>query len=305
MEIRAVTHYSVDVTQAYPRLMSNELGTFPDYQHEILLTDDAVSSAKKLRPAPLARCQKVSEEVQNMDDLGIWEATDKSSWVHHMVTFPKPNGDYRITTDLSPLNREKYLLGRHLTLRTDDSSLASLLRSTIRKSAKFTRWVDRLSPFDYIVEYRQAKRLWLPAFINFSPFETSPNRGPVSATAKSHCPSHCFATTPSKQSPRRSPRYCPHEVKTPPVVLVVRSRQGNRELCKALSQLSDKSLAPANVSATSIPLPESPWQKVAIDVTETFLTAPQSSKFLVVIIDYKRKFPEIPMARTVLLGHQL
>ncbi|GFO49294.1 transposon tf2-12 polyprotein [Plakobranchus ocellatus] len=40
-----------------------------------------------------------------MDDLGIWEATDKSSWVHHMVTVPKPNGDYRIATGLSPLNR--------------------------------------------------------------------------------------------------------------------------------------------------------------------------------------------------------
>ncbi|GFO12712.1 integrase core domain protein [Plakobranchus ocellatus] len=54
---------------------------------------------------------------------------------------------------------EKYLLGRHFTLRTDHSSLASLLRSTTdsRKSAKFTRWLDRLSPFDYTVQYRQGK----------------------------------------------------------------------------------------------------------------------------------------------------
>ncbi|GFN96936.1 integrase core domain protein [Plakobranchus ocellatus] len=54
---------------------------------------------------------------------------------------------------------KKYLLGRHFTLRTDHSSLASLLRSTTdsRKSAKFTRWLDRLSPFDYTVEYRQGK----------------------------------------------------------------------------------------------------------------------------------------------------
>ncbi|GFN79794.1 retrovirus-related pol polyprotein from transposon 17.6 [Plakobranchus ocellatus] len=54
---------------------------------------------------------------------------------------------------------EKYLLGRNFILRTDHSSLASLLRSTIdsRKSAKFTRWLDRLSPFDYKVKYRQGK----------------------------------------------------------------------------------------------------------------------------------------------------
>ncbi|GFO12711.1 retrovirus-related pol polyprotein from transposon 17.6 [Plakobranchus ocellatus] len=108
MEIRAVTHDSVDIAQEYPRLLSNELGTFPDYQHEILLTDDAVPSAKKLRPVPLARRQKVSEEIQNMDDLGIWEATDKSSWVHHMVTVPIPIGLItsqqvcRQTTAISP-----------------------------------------------------------------------------------------------------------------------------------------------------------------------------------------------------------
>ncbi|GFO39828.1 hypothetical protein PoB_006633300 [Plakobranchus ocellatus] len=33
------------------------------------------------------------------------------------------------------------------------------------------------------------------------------------ATAKSHRPSHCFATTPIRQSPRMPSRYCPHETK--------------------------------------------------------------------------------------------
>ncbi|GFN92348.1 transposon ty3-i Gag-Pol polyprotein [Plakobranchus ocellatus] len=87
MEIRAVTRNSVDITHEYPRLLSNELGTFPDYQHDILFTDDAVPPAQKLRPVPLARRQKVYEEVQSMDDLGIWDAADKSSSIHHMVTF--------------------------------------------------------------------------------------------------------------------------------------------------------------------------------------------------------------------------
>ncbi|GFO24487.1 transposon tf2-9 polyprotein [Plakobranchus ocellatus] len=59
---------------------------------------------------------------------------------------------------------EKYLLGRHFTLRTDHSSLASLPRSTTdsRKSAKFTRWLDRLSPFDYTVDTGKVRiTLWL------------------------------------------------------------------------------------------------------------------------------------------------
>ncbi|GFO24484.1 transposon tf2-9 polyprotein [Plakobranchus ocellatus] len=122
MEIRAVNHDSVDIAQDYRRLLSNELGTFPDYQHEILLSDDAVPSAKKLRPVPLARRQ-VSEEIQ------IWEAADKSSWVHHMVTFFKPNGDYRITTDLSPLNR--YVVAERFPLPNPNDLFLELRGATV------------------------------------------------------------------------------------------------------------------------------------------------------------------------------
>ncbi|GFN73690.1 transposon tf2-9 polyprotein [Plakobranchus ocellatus] len=142
MEICAVTHDSMDIAHVYPRLLSNELGTFPDYQHEILLTDDAVPSAKKIRPVPLARRQKVSEEIQNMDDLGIWGATDKSSWVHHMVTVPKPNGDYRISTDLSPLNR--YVVPDRFPLPNPNDLFLELRGATV-----FTK-LDRRKAFFHI-----------------------------------------------------------------------------------------------------------------------------------------------------------
>ena len=50
---------------------------------------------------------------------------------------------------------EKFLLGRHFTLRTDHGALLTLLKqhTTTRKSAKFTRWLERLSRFDYDVEH--------------------------------------------------------------------------------------------------------------------------------------------------------
>ena len=55
---------------------------------------------------------------------------------------------------------EKFLLGRSFVLRTDHASLVSLLQSTTdtRKSAKFSRWLERLSEFDYKVEYRQGSQ---------------------------------------------------------------------------------------------------------------------------------------------------
>ena len=50
---------------------------------------------------------------------------------------------------------EKYLLGHSTTLRTDHKALTKILSKTTstRKSQKFERWLERLSRFDYVVEY--------------------------------------------------------------------------------------------------------------------------------------------------------
>ncbi|GFN92350.1 hypothetical protein PoB_001885600 [Plakobranchus ocellatus] len=66
----------------------------------------------------------------------------------------------------------------------------------------------------------RAKRCWLPIFNIFSPFGTSFKQRTSACYGKTHRPSHCFATTPSRQSPPRLSRYCPHEAKTAPIVLV-------------------------------------------------------------------------------------
>ena len=50
---------------------------------------------------------------------------------------------------------EKYLIGRYFTLSTDHRSLRTLLtqHTSSRKSAKFDRWLERLSRFDYNVDH--------------------------------------------------------------------------------------------------------------------------------------------------------
>ncbi|GFO49293.1 integrase core domain protein [Plakobranchus ocellatus] len=265
---------------------------------------------------------------------------------------------------------EKYLLGRHFTLRTDHSSLASLLRSTTdsRNSAKFTRWLDRLSPFDYTVEYRQGKhnlvadalsRLSMRSaqsalhhpthdhvvgalqtdHLSLLDVKSATKRDSTLSTVlhfvssgwpikKSLAPDiqQFFAVRDELQTEdqcllrenrivlptalRRRLLAKAHEGHPGIVGMKRKLRQSywwpgqdkdieNFVKHCAGCQLSDKSLAPANVSPNSIPLPESSWQKVAIDVTGPFLIAPQSSKFLVVLIDYKSKFPEILMASKV------
>jgi hypothetical protein len=58
-------------------------------------------------------------------------------------------------------------------------------------------------------------------------------------------------------------------------------------------QASDKSNSPASVPTTIIPTPSKVWEKLAIDITGPFSTAPKNQQFVVVLIDYFSKYPEI------------
>lgn len=103
-QVHAVINLDLLMSQ-FPQMLSDEINTFPDYQHKMEIDENAHPIAQKLRPVPLARRQGAADEVRVMDSLGIWEPMDKSKWVHNMVTIPKPGGGIRIMTDLSPLNK--------------------------------------------------------------------------------------------------------------------------------------------------------------------------------------------------------
>ena len=57
-------------------------------------------------------------------------------------------------------NWEKFLLGHHFLLEMDHSCLLSLLQQHLstQKSAKFNKWLDCLSHFDYTIEYIKGKQ---------------------------------------------------------------------------------------------------------------------------------------------------
>ena len=104
LKVHSVRDIKSDIAKKFPSLLSEKMGTFPGYEHVIDVTSDASPSAQKLRPLPLSRRENAEKEIKIMEDLDIWEPVDKSSWVHHMVTVMKPDGNIRVTTDLSPLN---------------------------------------------------------------------------------------------------------------------------------------------------------------------------------------------------------
>ncbi len=88
----------------HQKLLQTDMGTYPDYQHEIKLMPDAVPVVMWPQLIPLAQQEKVLKETDVMDKAGIWEPIDRADWVHQLVAVPKPNGDVRLTSDLSPLN---------------------------------------------------------------------------------------------------------------------------------------------------------------------------------------------------------
>ena len=90
----------------FPKLTSDSLGTFPDFEHIVKIPDEVQPKAVKVRPIPLARRAAVTAEIESMVQQDILEPCSKSNWAHAMVTVPKPDGSVRITTDLIPLNAD-------------------------------------------------------------------------------------------------------------------------------------------------------------------------------------------------------
>ena len=136
---------------AFPRLTSEELGTFPGYKHVIRVQSDIVPRAVRLRPIPLARREAAEKEVQKMDEQGVWEETTASEWAHPLVTVPKPDGGVRITTDLTGLN--KYVIPqRHPLPKIKDLFLEL-------KGARFFSKLDLKKGYYHIVLDEQSREL--------------------------------------------------------------------------------------------------------------------------------------------------
>ncbi len=56
----------------------DHLGSYPRFQHQILLKPDTVPVACRLRPVPLTLHEGVETAVHELDHQGIWEPVEKS-----------------------------------------------------------------------------------------------------------------------------------------------------------------------------------------------------------------------------------
>uniref|UniRef100_A0A915JX91 Uncharacterized protein n=1 Tax=Romanomermis culicivorax TaxID=13658 RepID=A0A915JX91_ROMCU len=65
--------YPSDIAGDFPKLMVNDMGKFPDFQHGIMLTDNAIPIARPVRQMQITRCAAVEKEVEQMVIDDIWE----------------------------------------------------------------------------------------------------------------------------------------------------------------------------------------------------------------------------------------
>jgi transposase InsO family protein len=263
---------------------------------------------------------------------------------------------------------EKFLLGRHFTLRTDHRPLTFLLKKHWqgRQSAKFVRWNDRLAQFDFQIEYRPGAENDVADFLSRHPasdeqsFEDDQDNTILirrvaedgisvdiirEATASDRLLQRVikFVETqwPQKvhQKDLKPFFHLRHLLSVEqgcllreerlvlPVHLskrllrlahaghpgIVRMKRKLRETywwpsmnndidhfvrhCQAC-QCSEKSFKPNVVPRMEIPVPDTAWSKVAIDIAGPYFTAPVGRRFIVTIIDYYSKFPEVLLTDT-------
>uniref|UniRef100_A0A915HYM6 RNA-directed DNA polymerase n=1 Tax=Romanomermis culicivorax TaxID=13658 RepID=A0A915HYM6_ROMCU len=60
-------------------------------------------------------------------------------------------------------------------------------------------------------------------------------------------------------------------------------------------QDSAKSNPRLTIPTDPLPLPKAPWEKIAIDITRPFATAPYQNRFAIIIIEYLFSFPEVQL----------
>ena len=99
--INAITQ---SIPEQYPTLFSG-LGTFKR-EYTIKLRPDAKPFCLFTpRNVPLPLREKVKQEIQRMEKLGVISRTEEPTpWCAAMVIVPKPSGSVRICVDLKPLN---------------------------------------------------------------------------------------------------------------------------------------------------------------------------------------------------------
>lgn len=84
------------IKNEFPKLFSDSLGKYADFEHKIILKDGAIPIRHKVRNVPLAYRGKLKEILADLVEKHIIEPIESSPWVSPIVLSLKSNGNLRL-----------------------------------------------------------------------------------------------------------------------------------------------------------------------------------------------------------------
>ena len=106
------------------------LGTIKGFKADIKLQDGAKPVFCKARPVPYALHQKVEEELDRLESLGVVKKVERSDWSSPIVCVPKKDGSIRICGDFK-VSVNQVLLDNPYPLPDTEDIFATLGSRTV------------------------------------------------------------------------------------------------------------------------------------------------------------------------------
>ena len=119
-----------DVLNRHKNVFDKGLGTIKGFKADIKLQDGAKPVFCKARPVPYALRQKVEEELDRLESLGVVKKVERSDWASPIVCVPKKDGSIRICGDFK-VSVNQVLLGNPYPLPDTEDIFATLGSGTV------------------------------------------------------------------------------------------------------------------------------------------------------------------------------
>lgn len=109
-QMESVTEPVADLIKKFPKVFTDELGCLRDFQVHIPVPEGTAPKFFKARPVPYAMRSRVEDELDRLEQQGVWKRVNYSKWAAPIVTVLKnprdPSGPIRICGDYkSTVNR--------------------------------------------------------------------------------------------------------------------------------------------------------------------------------------------------------
>ena len=119
-----------DVLNRHKNVFDKGLGTIKGFKADIKLQDGAKPVFCKARPVPYALRQKVEEELDRLESIGVVKKVERSDWASPIVCVPKKDGSIRICGDFK-VSVNKVLLDNPYPLPDTEDIFATLGSGTV------------------------------------------------------------------------------------------------------------------------------------------------------------------------------